>query len=123
MLARLAIGAAAAFVLAPGGFRVLARGMAGSPAARGPAPAPQLAPPSAGTDHRIAALQGIVRARPLTTEGYVRLAAAYAQKVRETGDAQFYAKASGLLGRALSLQPSDPGARTELGALELSRHH
>jgi tetratricopeptide (TPR) repeat protein len=122
MLARLAIGAASAFVLALGAFGLLARGGADLSAARAPAPAPQLPPPSAGTDQRIAALQGIVRARPLTTEGYVLLAAAYAQKVRETGDAQFYVKASGLLQRALSLQPSDAGARTELGVLELSRH-
>jgi predicted Zn-dependent protease len=121
MLIRLAIGAASAFVLALGVFGLLARGGTDLSRAR-TAPAPQLPPPSAGTDRRIAALQGIVSARPLTAEGYVLLAAAYAQKARETGDAQFYVKAAGLLHRALSLQPSDPGARTERGALELSRH-
>jgi tetratricopeptide (TPR) repeat protein len=122
MLARLAIGAASAFVLALGAFGLLARGGADRSAARPPAPAPQLPPPSAGTDQRIAALQGIVRARPLTTEGYVLLAGAYAQKVRETGDAQYYVKAAGLLEHALGLDPSDAGALTQRGALELSRH-
>jgi putative thioredoxin len=45
-----------------------------------------------------------VRARPRAADGYVLLAAAYAQKVRESGDTQYYAKASGLLERALALR-------------------
>ena len=120
MLVRLAIGAASAFVLALGAFGLLARGGDGTPAAR--ADVPQLPPASAGTDARIAALGGIVRARPRQAEGYVRLAGAYAQKLRETGDAQLYAKASDLLERALRLRPEDPAALTQRGELALSRH-
>src|SRR6478752_4991170 len=122
MRTRLAIGAAAAFVLALGAFGLLARAGGVPASARPPAPAPQLPPPSASTDQRIAALTGIVRARPGEPQGYVALAGAYAQKVRETGDAQDYVKASGLLARALALAPSDPGALAQRGALELSRH-
>ncbi len=122
MRTRLAIGAASAFVLALGAFGLLARGEGATSAARTAVPAPQLPPPSAGTDRRIAALQGIVRARPRQAAGYVLLAAAYGQKVRETGDAQFYVKASTLLERALALRPSDPGALTGRAALALSRH-
>jgi tetratricopeptide (TPR) repeat protein len=123
VLARLAIGAASAFVLALGAFGLLARGGADPTAARTLPPAPQLPPVTASTDQRIAALGGIVRARPRVAEGYVLLAGAYAQKVRETGDAQFYAKASKLLDHALGLAPGDPAALTERAALELSRHH
>jgi tetratricopeptide (TPR) repeat protein len=120
MRSRLALGAASAFVLALGAFGLLAQGGVGTPGAR--ATAPQLPPASAGTDQRIAALQGIVRARPRASEGYVLLAGAYAQKVRETGDAQLYVKATGLLQRALSLRPHDPAALTQRGALALARH-
>jgi tetratricopeptide (TPR) repeat protein len=122
MRTRLAIGAASAFLLALGAFGLLARGGGETASARRPAPAPQLPPPGATTDQRIAALRGIVRARPLQAEGYTLLAGAYAQKVRETGDAQFYVKASGLLRRALALRPGDAAALTQRGALELSRH-
>ncbi|MDX6656181.1 MAG: hypothetical protein QOH62_974, partial [Solirubrobacteraceae bacterium] len=83
---------------------------------------PSLPPPSASTDQRIAALQSVVRARPRTVEGYTFLAGAYAQKVRETGDASFYLRADGVLRRALALDPADAGALTERGALALSRH-
>src|SRR3954447_21954334 len=120
MRSRLAVGAASAFVLALGAFGLLARGGDLTPAAR--AIAPQLPPASARTDQRIAALQGIVRARPRESDGYVLLAGAYAQKVRETGDAQLYAKATGLLQNALRLRPDDPAALTQRGVLALARH-
>ena len=120
MFYRLAIGAAAAFVLALGAFGLLARGGGGTPATA--APAPELPLPSAGTDQRIASLQDIVRARPREARGYVLLAGAYAQKLRETGDAQLYGKAERLLATALELDPSDPEALTQRGSLALSRH-
>jgi tetratricopeptide (TPR) repeat protein len=121
MRRRLAIGAASAFVLALGAFGLLARDGDGTPAARA-LPAPQLPPRSAPADERIAALSGAVRARPREAAGYVLLAGEYARKVRETGDARYYAKASRVLDRALSLAPSDPAALTQRGALALSRH-
>jgi tetratricopeptide (TPR) repeat protein len=119
---RLAIGAASAFVLALGAFGLLARGGAGAPAGAPAATAAELPPPSAGSNRRIAALTRVVRARPRDAGGYVLLASAYEQKVRETGDARLYAKAEGLLERALSLRPSDPAALTERAVLELARH-
>ena len=122
MLARLAIGAASAFVLALGAFGLLARGGEPAPAASIAARLPELPPPSASTDRRIAALQAIVRARPRLEQGRVMLAAADAQKARECGDVQFYDKAGGLLEQALHLDPADPAALTERAALSLSRH-
>ena len=61
-------------------------------------------------------------AAPKRADGWTLLAGAYLQKVRETGDAGFYARAQGAVDRALSLRPADPGALTERSALELSRH-
>jgi len=121
MLARLAIGAAAAFVLALGAFGLLARDGEPAPAAPSAARLPEL-PPSASTDRRIAVLQEIVRARPRLEQARVMLAAAYAQKARESGDVQFFDKAGGLLEQALQRDPADPAALTERAALSLSRH-
>ena len=122
MLARLAIGAAAAFVLALGAFGLLARDGEPAPAALSAARLPELPPPSASTDRRIAVLQAIVRARPRLEQARVMLAAAYAQKARESGDVQFFDKAGGLLEQALQRDPADPAALTERAALSLSRH-
>src|SRR3954447_3607164 len=125
MTHRVLITAAATFAAALGAFGLLARGggsdrAAGSSATR--SALPSLPPPSASTDQRIAALQQIVRAQPRTVEGYTFLAGAYAQKVRETGDASFYTRAAAVLRQALVLAPRAPGALTQRGALELSRH-
>ncbi|MDX6665972.1 MAG: hypothetical protein QOG68_2178 [Solirubrobacteraceae bacterium] len=78
--------------------------------------------PSASTDERIAIYQQAVRDNPADNGSPVLLAAAYLQKVRETGDASLYAKADGLLAGVLHRAPADVGALTERGALELSRH-
>jgi tetratricopeptide (TPR) repeat protein len=83
---------------------------------------PSLPPPSATTDQRIAAFQQTVRAQPQVADGYTLLAGAYAQKVRETGDASFYNRADGALRHALELDPRNAAAITQRGALELSRH-
>src|SRR3954462_3216420 len=91
-------------------------------AARRLAVTPDAPRPGATTDQRIAVLQATVRAQPTRADGYTLLAAAYRQKVRETGDAAFYAKADGLVARALRLAPGDPAALTERAALEASRH-
>ena len=79
--------------------------------------------PGATTDQRIADPPGD-RARaaaraPTATPARRRLP----QKVRETGDAAFYVqRRRGSSRRALRSRPRDPGALTERGALELSRH-
>jgi pentatricopeptide repeat protein len=78
--------------------------------------------PSDSTDVRIGKLQATVRAQPRRADGYTLLAGAYLQKVRETGDASFYARAGAAVDRALALAPGDPAALTERGALALSRH-
>jgi tetratricopeptide (TPR) repeat protein len=119
MRVRLAIGAASAFLLALGAFGLLARGGAGGVPISA---APSLPTASASTEQRVAALQAVVHARPRVAQGYVLLAGAYAQRTRETGDAQLYAKASKLLETALALSPSDAGALTQRSALALSRH-
>src|SRR3954451_12273240 len=122
MTHRVLITAAASFAIALGAFGLLARGAGSHGPAASPSQLPKLPPPSASTDQRITALQQIVRAEPRSVEGYTFLAAAYAQKVRETGDAGFYTRAAGVLRQALVLAPRAPGALTQRGAFELSRH-
>src|SRR4051812_1708376 len=92
-----------------------------------PAPSPTLVEtpvlrPGAPTAERIAALQQDIRARPRDPDGYTELAAAFLQRVRETGDAGFYARAQSAVGRALALAPRDPAALTQRAVLELARH-
>src|SRR4051812_5804682 len=65
---------------------------------------------SQSTDARIASLQTEVRAQPQDARGYASLAQAYLQKVRETGDASFYTRASAVLGTALRLDARSPDA-------------
>jgi tetratricopeptide (TPR) repeat protein len=97
---------------------------AGDPAGEAAAlrAAPDAPSPGATTDQRIRILQATVRADPRRADGYVLLAGAYEQKVRETGDAAFHAKAASALHRALALAPGDPAALTQRAALEASRH-
>jgi tetratricopeptide (TPR) repeat protein len=74
------------------------------------------------TDESIAALQVAVRDNPRNSGEYVLLADAYMQKVRETGDAAYYARAEGVLARARRLAPRDSAVYTGLGTLALARH-
>ena len=103
-----------AVVLAFGaGLAVFAATRAGAPAAP-PATAPALRPAPLG------ALRDAVRAGRPGSE--TALAAAYAQKARETGDLGYQARAETLLRRALERDPRDAGAVVELGTLAASRH-
>jgi tetratricopeptide (TPR) repeat protein len=126
ILARFPLAAAGAAFAAMLVVLTLAMGAGhgGAPGAAdaGRAAAPDAPGPSATTDERIAILQATVRAQPRRADGYTLLAGAYRQKVRETGDASYYAKAGGLVARALRLAPGDPAALTERAALEASRH-
>ncbi len=63
-----------------------------------------------------------MRAAPRDPDGYTLLAAAYLQKVRETGDGSLYLRADEALARALALSPDNAAALTERGALRLARH-
>jgi tetratricopeptide (TPR) repeat protein len=119
---RILISFVATFAVALPVFVLAARG--GAPPERteslGALPAAPM--PGASTDKRIDALQATVRAAPRRADGWTLLAGAYLQKVRETGDAGFYARAEGAVDRALTLRPDDAGALTQRSALELSRH-
>jgi tetratricopeptide (TPR) repeat protein len=78
-----------------------------------------LARPTAGTDAEIRRLQHEVRAgAPLEAQ----LAAAYLQKVRETGDPGFYVRADAVLRRALARGPEDPAELVEAATLAAGRH-
>jgi tetratricopeptide (TPR) repeat protein len=119
---RILISFVATFAVALPVFVLAARG--GSPPERSErlAALPPAPTPTASTDRRIGALQATVRTAPRRADGWTLLAGAYLQKVRETGDAGFYARAQGAVDRALSLRPDDAGALTQRSALELSRH-
>ena len=74
----------------------------------------------ADTDARIAALQADVRAG--RTDRAAALAAAYLQKVRETGDASFYTRADRLLAMALARDPRDQATLVQAATLAAARH-
>jgi tetratricopeptide (TPR) repeat protein len=74
------------------------------------------------TDGRIRILQADVRLAPRDPRGYARLGAAYLQKVRETGDPGFYARAAAVVDRALRLGPRSTEVLTVAGTLALGRH-
>jgi tetratricopeptide (TPR) repeat protein len=76
--------------------------------------------PDADTDAQIARLQSAVRGGQLNQSA--ALAAAYLQKVRETGDASFYARADGVLRQALAKRPNDAYAVVQAATLAAARH-
>ena len=78
--------------------------------------------PGASTDQLISGYQASVRAVPRDPGLRVALAGAYLQKVRETGDAGFYARADAVLASARRLAPQDYRVLTTAGTLALARH-
>lgn len=78
--------------------------------------------PAAGTAERITRLQAAVREGTAAPALYAGLAGAYLQRVRETGDVSFYARADDALRRGLRLGPGEPGLLTQRGLLRLARH-
>jgi tetratricopeptide (TPR) repeat protein len=119
---RLLISFLATFAVALPVFVLAARDGSPPAASQAAAALPPASTPNASTDKRIGTLQATVRAAPRRADGWTLLAGAYLQKVRETGDAGFYARAEGAVDRALALRPDDAGALTQRSALELSRH-
>src|SRR2546421_2614214 len=117
-----ALVAATAFAAALLAMSFLNRG--GAPPAPGvlAAQLPDAPLPGASTPQKIAALQRLLRARPGDPQAATQLAGAYLQRVRETGDASFYAKAGELLDGALAATPHDPRTLTVAGTLALARH-
>ena len=84
----------------------------------GGAPAPAVERPVlTGTSNDIPALQSAVQRSPRREDLRAALAAAYLQRVRETGDPSFYAKAEGVL-----RYPRTPEGRATAGELALARH-
>jgi len=81
-----------------------------------------VAGPGASTDEQIAALQQNLRARPDRPKLLTALGAAYQQKVRETGDFAYYARAQAAFERALHRDGRDIAATVGLGTLAMSRH-
>ena len=92
-------------------------------APRGPAAeVGSVRPSSASTAAEIRRLQAAVRRAPGAAAPRVALAGEYLQRVRETGDAAFYARAETLLRGVLARDPGNADALVALGGLALSRH-
>jgi tetratricopeptide (TPR) repeat protein len=108
-----------AFVVTIGVLALVTRG--GPPTDPRPV-LPDAPRPGASTAEVIQSLQATVRVQPRRPEAYVALAGAYQQEVRETGDLGYFNRASGLIDRALALDPRDADALTQRGALRASRH-
>ena len=79
---------------------------------------------SAGTstDSLVGSLQRQIRANPKDFDAHIKLAGAYLQKVRETGDPTLYTKTEDLLDEAQKLQPHSPELFATRGTLALARH-
>src|SRR5438067_6989992 len=71
---------------------------------------------------QISRLEQTVRDRPDDGVALTKLASAYVERARETGDPSFYPLASTAIERALALQPDDPQTLVVAGGLALSRH-
>jgi tetratricopeptide (TPR) repeat protein len=82
-----------------------------------PAPAAVQRPVLTGTSADIPVLQSAVRKSPEREDLRVSLAAAYLQRVRETGDPSFYSRAEGVL-----KTPRSVDALATAGELALARH-
>lgn len=102
------IAVAATFAAALAAFALLSRSDPDGPTPPS-APDVNLAPPGAPTDAVIRGYQRLVRAQPGSPDAWAALAGAYLQKVRETGDPGYYARAQAAL---------DRGARTGGGPTE-----
>ncbi len=74
------------------------------------------------TAARIANLQSVLRAQPSNAELWARLGQAYYQRVRETGDFGYYARAQGVLDTARRLDPRNVDAQVGLATIALARH-
>ena len=76
----------------------------------------------ASTDTLIGSLQEKIRKNPKDFDSHIRLANAYLQKVRETGDPTLYTKTEDLLDEARKLKDESPELFAARGTLALARH-
>jgi tetratricopeptide (TPR) repeat protein len=113
----------AAFAAALALFALVNRGASELAPAAPPGDAgTSLAAAARSTDARIAQLQRAVRAQPQHAEASAALGLSYLQKVRESGDASFYARADAVLRDALRRAPANLDALVGMGELALARH-
>lgn len=77
---------------------------------------------ASSTESMVSLLQERLKVRPADGLAYAQLGGAYVQKARETGDPSYYAKAEGVLQKALDLQPEHADALIAMGTLALARH-
>ena len=82
------------------------------------APSAVARPVLTGTSSDIPKLQSAVRRSPDREDLRSSLAAAYLQRVRETGDPSYYTRAEGVLRKA----PTTPDGLATAGELALARH-
>ncbi len=118
---RTLLGAGLAFLVVLGVLSL--RG--GESPSSAPARAPELGsvrPSTASTSAEIRRLQAAVRRAPSAVGPRVALAGEYLQRVRETGDPGFYARAETLLRGVLARDRDNADALVALGGLALSRH-
>src|SRR5919107_2192212 len=74
------------------------------------------------TDTLIGSLQEKIRENPKDFDSHIRLANAYLQKVRETGDPTLYTKTEDLLDKASKLEDQSAELFAARGTLALARH-
>jgi tetratricopeptide (TPR) repeat protein len=74
------------------------------------------------TDSLVGSLQRQIRENPKDFDAHIKLAGAYLQRVRETGDPTLYTKTEDLLDEAEKLQPQSPELFAARGTLALARH-
>src|ERR671912_140656 len=74
------------------------------------------------TDSLIGSLQEKIKENPKDFDSHIRLANAYLQKVRETGDPTLYTKTEDLLDEARELEAQSPELFATRGSLALARH-
>jgi tetratricopeptide (TPR) repeat protein len=116
------VAVAAVFFAALATFMLVNRGSSGGSSSAYSSDDNPAALVGASTDTQIRAYQALVQTHPKDSRGYGFLGGAYLQKVRETGDASYYTRAGAVLKTALHLNPRDPAALTEMGALAAARH-
>ena len=117
------IGVALVLALGAGAFGLWRHGQA-QPATRAAAQIQAAAGqrPIDKTDQVIWDYQQRVRQNPDDVQSYAVLGAAYMQKVRDTGDPSFYAKAQSVLNEALKRDPQNVEALIGAGTLANARH-
>src|SRR5919112_2845577 len=74
------------------------------------------------TDTLISSLQDRIREHPKDFDSHIRLANAYLQKVRETGDPTLYTRTEDLLDNARKLEAQSPELFATRGSLDIARH-